>query len=208
MNPDAWEETLNVTDNTGGALFNNHLKLGIDYWLRLKNWRVEFLPTLSVAISDGNGLEDNFFRPQHMQNVGFHINTQFYLFDFAGDCDCPTWSKEGNFFTKGFFVNVAPGVTFHRFTTDISSEANLERLTSTDFKFDFGVGIGLDIGVNNLLTVTPFFNYYVKPGVSYDSLERAQVISSQEINVSQNLYQSEFGIRIGFRPDYEKPTFR
>ena len=61
------------------------LALAFDYWFRLKQKRLEFLPTLYYT---------NHYSAYKIKNIGFQFRTTIYPFDFAGDCNCPTFSKE------------------------------------------------------------------------------------------------------------------
>ena len=67
---DEWIDGINTTT---GENFNNirGFQIGIDYWFRLKNKRVEFFPTLSYS---------GFYRSSNDSQldarlIGFHFNT-------------------------------------------------------------------------------------------------------------------------------------
>src|SRR5688500_13551386 len=70
----------------------------IEYHLRLKNIRIEFRPGLGYRTTHLGSSYDGYFN-----SFDFDLGTAVYPFDFAGDCDCPTFSKEGGLFKKGFF---------------------------------------------------------------------------------------------------------
>lgn len=130
--------------------------VGIDYWLRLKNYRVEFFPELSFAqhrrtdsVLFGNEVKFDFKR------YAFSLNTNIYPFDFLGDCDCPTFSKQNTFFKKGFFLQVSPSVA--RWQNTWEQPAVSTKASSTTF--GVGLGAGLDIGLSDFATITPFVRY-------------------------------------------------
>jgi len=194
------EHQLNVTN---AKSFANGIHLGVDYWFRLKNYRVEFLPELSYSrFSRFWANEDGLITEEKIGSnfVGFHFNTNFYVFDFKGDCDCPTFSKDGNDMQKGFFIQVAPGVdyVFNTYKNDEISE------TSTDVVPSVGIGVGIDFGLNNFMTITPMVKVHQYFGVNWDGLntyfENGTTTISPELN-ENNITQFFAGIRIGLRLD-------
>lgn len=139
--------------------FNPSMSFGVDYWFRLKNYRVEFYPQLSFLQSSTetylNKFQETEELSQSLQMIGGKLNTRFYIFDIEGDCDCPTWSKDGDVFKKGFFLLATGGV--HNLT-QTSGRATGES-TVSDVAFTYGGGIGLDIGLSEYLTLSPFVTY-------------------------------------------------
>ena len=186
--------------------FANGIQLSADYWFRLKNHRVEFLPELSFTrFTRFWQNEDGLIAEEKIRSnfIGFHFNTNFYIFDFKGDCDCPTFSKQGNDIAKGFFIQVAPGVDY--VSNSYKNEGFSE--TANDIVPSVGIGIGVDFGLNNLLTVTPMLKVHRYFGVDWDGLntyfETPQASISPEFN-KNDITQFFAGIRIGLRLDAKK----
>ncbi len=138
------------------AVFGSHFDLkksektssvlvSLDYWFRLKQKRLEFLPTI-YAVSYGGDFET--------KTLGFQFATTVYPFDFAGDCNCPTFSKENDLIKKGFFIRVIPGIG--HWTADASSIRGYEGSDNLDVWLpEIAFAAGLDIGISNLLTISP-----------------------------------------------------
>lgn len=173
---------------------DHSMEFGLDYWFRLKDRRIEFLPELSYEMTKGetNNLD--------VVDVSFNsfnllLNTNIYFMDFYNDCDCPTFSKDGNAFTKGFHLILSPGLRYYGYSY---SDSSLDR----NFGLILAGGIGMDIGINDLVTITPHFLYRYNPSVKANFPE--PILMSES---SHTLRQFNFGIRIGFRPDYETPRF-
>ena len=182
------------------------IHFGVDYWFRLKKHRVEFVPELSIArftrmweketINDQ--ITSNFF--------GFHVNTNFYVFDLKGDCDCPTFSKDGTLISKGFHFIVNTGLIRHNVETSIDDPSTDPALSFDveSYTFRGGIGVGLDIGLTELITLSPHIlvsrNFGVN-AINFTDFTPADTISSSSLN------QLNIGLRLIFRPDYQKPNF-
>jgi len=203
-----WERVIgehpsNLSGNESNESFANGIHLGVDYWFRLKNYRVEFVPELSFSrftriYTLGEGKEDFF----NAQFLGLHFNTNFYILDLKGDCDCPTFSKEGNSLEKGFFIQLAPGVDyiFNSYKTDGNSQK------ANDIVPSVGIGIGIDFGLNDLLTVTPMVkihHYFNAEWEGLNTIYEPTKLISEDLNTN-NVTQLFAGLRIGLRLDSDK----
>jgi hypothetical protein len=190
-----WQlQRIGDTDRNIDILANGPA-FGVDYWFRLKNVRIEFLPELNYAQFTTDEILD--FEASY---YSFFLNTNFYVFDFKGDCDCPTWSKEGPTLEKGLFLQLSPGVSY------MEQAVNDDRtlLESSAFSFSVGAGIGFDIGVSDFFTVTPMVGArYFLPTTweDLDTLDTEAPGFTVETNESANL-QFHAGLRLGFRFDY------
>lgn len=138
----------------------------IHYWLRLKNTRIEFYPEAGYAVGQPQGYPENTtadfdFVEESMNAAWFRVPVRFYPLDFKGDCDCPTFSKQGNFIKKGFFLTVAPGLRWIQmdgntgFQNNGSIETSTGSFTRDGISWTAGIGAGLDIGLSDALTLTP-----------------------------------------------------
>jgi hypothetical protein len=188
MNASEWTDFLNAeTESNAGNYRGFHV--GIDYWFRFNEKRVEFLPEVSYEkYSQDFGLAK-----EKISSLNFYLNTNFYLLDFEGDCNCPTFSKGGDFFEKGFFIQVSPGISY--FTSNFTAP-NVD-VTDKNFSFGLGLGAGFDIGVSDFLTITPIVKFTWLPNASREKLERASELSKDDLDTS--LSQFYGGIRVGIR---------
>ncbi len=185
-NAPEWETQF--TDENGapiGALsIGDGWNLGIDYWFRLPNQRIEFMPEFNFGAyqhSEGQAAFNNQF-------YSFFFNTNFYLFDLNNDCDCPTFSKENDLLKKGFFLRISPGISHHR------SEYTIGDFADNDENWNFSIGgaLGVDVGISDLLTLTPIVGLRYFPEISW---------AFEEAENNSSLTQVQAGIRIGFRLD-------
>lgn len=204
-----WDERATAALRNDVNIFPQGLELGFDYWFRLTDKRIEFLPQLAISRFSTNISGDDFVDGYILNRAHFNFNTNIYFLDFASDCDCPTFSKQGNFLTKGLFLQISPGVVYSR---ELMNYVNMNSTGLSDYdlrtniSYKIGVGIGLDIGFTDLFTITPMagFNYY--PAVNwenFDLLHYDATIGSSTPNKT-SIREIQVGIRLGFRPDYNR----
>ncbi len=194
-----WTYPIAITGAT--SPLGNGWAVGVDYWIPLGQTRIDLLPELNFGRSEQT-LEFAGIPHEFTQNAfNFYLNTNFYILDLEGDCDCPTFSKSGDFFQKGFFLQVSPGVSYFQYAiqTQESTSVNIE---DNALAFSIGAGAGLDIGLSDVLTLTPMagFRYYFSS--EWAGLEA--VFPSPEglpIQTESSIEQLWAGLRLGIRLD-------
>jgi len=182
------------TDYYAGDInvFDSNIEVGANYWFRLKNYRVEFLPevyyglTSSTTINHLDTLSSDFSRSY----IGLQVSTHIYLFDLENDCNCPTFSKQGPSIGKGLYFALSPGVLLYNNTEENSG------VKESGIVPQITAGLGYDIGINNLLTISPYVNYRL--GLGEESIGDGASVRSSDGSTIQG------GIRLIFRPDYVK----
>lgn len=175
-------------------ILSSGYELGLDYWFRLKNKRIEFYPELSYQRATDQ-LADGNLSTLKFDAFNFNLNTNIYFLDLVGDCDCPTFSKEGNTIKKGIHLILSPGLNYYEFLGGINT-------ADTSFGWNIGVGIGMDFGINDLITLTPFTMFRYHPGLQWEATKSLN-LPIENFNMSK----IEIGLRIGMRTDYTKPRF-
>ncbi len=161
----------------------------LHYWFRLKNRRIEFQPTVYYGRARTGG-------PADLKYVeyGFQLEVNVYPFDFTGDCGCPTFGKQGPQLQKGLFLQFSPGVASRRIPlTEISAAYG-------QTTFVYGGGIGLDIGISNLLTLTPIAT--VRVGNSpYNNFDLTDIDAMEFDTGNSKLSSYQIGLQATFRLD-------
>ena len=195
-----WEEILATTPRPRETnILTNGYSFSVDYWIRPQNFRLEFFPelgyetiTTSVShIEETSSYSVNAFRAG--------LNMHFYPFDFRGDCDCPTFSKEGDFFQKGFFLLLRPSYSYFDKDMNADGATNSHRSGSAQF----AGGIGLDFGISDLITVTPIIQYVYSVGVNWEGFSSTLgIIHIQPPDENASVTQFQAGLRLGIRLDY------
>lgn len=202
-----WNDFNEQVLNSSEKAFSTDIEISANYWLRLKEKRIEFLPEIfydltsseTISIPDIVGAENS------LQKLGFNFNTHIYFMDLANDCDCPTFSKDGGGLQKAIHLILSPGVVYAKNELDIVDSDDV--FDSNSLAFKFGAGLGFDIGFSDLLTLTPFFTINYSSSYSSDAL-RDMMINyypfSSFAPLDSSNFQTQVGIRIGLRPDYVK----
>ncbi|MFT5384128.1 MAG: hypothetical protein ACI8VT_003263 [Saprospiraceae bacterium] len=190
----AWQHFTNKDD-----FLKTGYKVGLDYWFRLKKVRVEFTPELNFSqfkaeytspIDDKYTLKNNIY--------GFHLNTNIYPLSFKDDCNCPTFKKDGQVIEKGFHIILSPGVNYF----DMS--INKDDYKTKDVVFSAGLGVGLDVGLAEYITITPLVLYHRYFNADWEDLDKAlNYLDELPANASTttSFNQFFFGVRLRIRLD-------
>lgn len=131
------------------------LHASLEYHFRLKQNRVEFHPGLGYRFTWNSAANAGY-----LTSFDLDLSTSIYPFDFEGDCNCPTFSKQGTLIKKGFFFEIIPGLGYQilkRLKSDPDDPTKLP-IRSKNLVFKLGGAAGLDIGISDHYTVTPMFS--------------------------------------------------
>lgn len=193
-----WEAAVNDRFNTDEKLYSPGYEVGLDYWFKLKKRRIEFMPEISYALASTK-YNNAILTETKFTSYNFNFHTQIYALDLEADCDCPTFSKQGPSINKGLFFHFTPGVSYYNASTTFEQATDPALTDAKGIAFKAGIGLGMDIGVSNLLTITPIISYYFNMGMNWENLA---LTGAQLTDVSTNPRQLQFTLRLGFRPDY------
>lgn len=145
----------NISDHQQEYFFKNSYQLGLNYWFRLKNVRIEFLPEVRYSQFQASPQSSMDTATFSWQSFSFHWNTRVYPLNFYGDCDCPTWSKQEPWLEKGLYLELSPGI--HYLVQSYQSGQSLGTYADvTDWAYSIGLGAGIDIGLSDWITITPY----------------------------------------------------
>lgn len=193
-----------------GAIENalsNGFGIGVDYWIRLKTKRVEFLPEIGFNYSQTSSSINNNAVSIDYNYVYFNLNTRIYPMDFEGDCDCPTFSNQSTLIKKGFYFELSPGVGYYTshydsaLPTVLNPEGSTRTATQDAFSYKLGLAVGLDIGLSNLITLNPYAMYNYHFGREYDIAVNKINSPFEFAESGSNMSQVELGLRLAIRFD-------
>ena len=174
------------------------MQASLEYGFRLKQKRLEFHPGIGYRFTWNKDALEGYFN-----SIDLDLNTSIYPFDFAGDCHCPTFSKDGELFKKGFFLEISPGIayqTLHRtkFMSDVYPfPTERVNITSNEVIFKIGAAAGLDIGLSEQLTLTPMVSMTWLSSKEWEGLNRTY---SDLITLDDYSYIGA-GLRLAYKPD-------
>ena len=177
------------------------IQASVEYGFRLKQKRVEFHPGLGYRFTLD---KPNFEGTMHSFDLDF--NTAIYPFDFAGDCDCPTWSKDGTLIKKGFFIEVSPGIAYQTLqrnfiVSDVAGgELEPTDIGSSNLLLKLGASVGLDIGISEQFTITPMLTISMLSDAEWEGLNRQAYSQPTDLELEDFSYLGA-GIRVAYKPD-------
>ena len=197
---DNWKLSDGVSDPSFDIdLLGDGWSIEVDYWFRLKNKRIEFLPALNYGSYNSFDVDVQNFDISNTV-FSFFLNTNFYLFDLGSDCNCPTFNKQDDLLKKGFFLQVSPG--FSRFSNEIKDAQGSNTVTAN--AFSIGGAIGLDIGLSEIVTLTPLVGVRYFPNVQLEGFTTTNSQIDEFISLIDEetaITQTFIGARLGFRLD-------
>ncbi len=192
-----WEGLVDASDSLNAP--GTFVTFGINYWLRPKNLRIEILPEIAYRRNFGDTGQPGFHARTH--SIDLNVNALFYVFDLGNDCNCPTFSKQGNFLQKGFYLEASAGGSLRQYqiSSTVSGEAReLER--SSGLLGKTAIGAGIDFGISDLVTISPWVKYEWHFGGQWDQLSQYGTGDTEQESSPLGYLRS--GLRLIFRPDY------
>ena len=172
------------------------MQASLEYGFRLKQKRLEFHPGLGYRFTWNKDAFEGYFN-----SLDLDLNTSIYPFDFAGDCHCPTFSKDGELFKKGFFIELSPGLTYQTLTRDFWADfVDHEPIKSSQLLFKIGASVGLDIGISEQLTLTPVLSWTKIGTGNWDNFQRDNPFLEKTITLDDQSYLGA-GLRLVYKPD-------
>ena len=168
----------------------------VEYNFRLKEKRVEFRPGVGYRFTLNGSKYNGYFH-----SYDFDFGTAIYPFDFGGDCDCPTFSKEGNLIKKGLFLELTPGVAYQILSRlrSIPDDPSKLPIRSKNLVWKIGGAAGLDIGISDRFTLTPLLSMTMLSASEWEGL--AVDGTSGELN---DFVYFGAGLRLTYNEDDKK----
>ncbi len=194
-------------DNPDGSfqersILGRGFSTSLDYRLRIPRTRVELLPALGIGQAARIFTEspNSLIAPPlefSVRYAGFNLPVHIYFLDLDGDCDCPTFSRQGPGLKKGLFLMVSAGINYF----DLSLKNYPANIDQRSWVGNVGIGLGLDLGLSKRLTISPLFRAIYSPSVRWDKLVPANssMALTPDFTTSSPLLQFQPGIRLGFQ---------
>lgn len=189
---DKWEGfAYRLIDVNQASFLNSGMNFGVDYWFRLKKRRIEFMPELGYTQFSTTTVDGIKYS---LSSINTYFNVHIYPLDLAEDCDCPTFSKQGNTIKKGFFIHAAPLLRYQ-----LQEAAGSKTLSGNAFAFGFRAGAGIDIGLSDFLTLTPMVAYESTAQSKWKDLATFDINPPSDPDISSSGTGLYGMLRLGFR---------
>jgi hypothetical protein len=166
-NFDSWQEVLKEVDLGDFEIYKRGYGASLDYGFSMKHYRVDFYPEITFRRAVFNNYQRvGLHTDATLLQYGLNIRMQVYPLDLLSKqgMQCPSF-RRGDIFSKGLYFSVKPGVFYSskqlEMNADIGTPVQAE---DAGFIFGFGLGTGLDIGISELISITPnlSYNFYLK----------------------------------------------
>jgi len=183
-------------DNNAEKIFEHAFAIGAAYRIFPSEVRMGFLPELSFAYALENR-KSEFQQGKYVyRQIAFALPFQVFPFDLYGDCNCPTFGKENDFFKRAFFLKFIPEIDYQ--VLSYTNELNLshEPDYTNNTAFSLGVGMGLNIALTQLLTLSPEISYHNVFSEKWGGLASLHGLAESLDKTSAN--NLRFGLRLSF----------
>ena len=163
----SWNDVIYEYSENQDKIFEYSFGGGINYWFRLRDFRLEFTPGVYYLYSDFklNDVNRHYKYISHI--IGIEFDANVYPFDFIRrtyERDCPSFSNGNDWLKKSFFVQFSPGIFgVAREIKDAPEKVSVKNIAG---KFDFGIGV--DMKLTRHLIVAPILKYGLDIGDKWD----------------------------------------
>jgi len=154
-----WDRLLTETSNSEQNIFDWKAGIGFAYRVFPYQVRIGYRPGLHFLFGQ-KGLEFSEAIPQKNYSIlqsYLSIPVHIYPFDLWGDCNCPTFGKQHDFFKKAFYLEFIPALSVKQLK--LADQLVTEQVWNA--AFHIGLGTGINIAVSDHLTISPMLSYHL-----------------------------------------------
>jgi len=180
------------------TIFKNGHSFSVDYWLKMRNVRIDLLPELGFS-KFSNEIAPIGIYPKRTfisQFFNFQLNANIYPLDFFKQYTEKELRNPTENVAHSLFVQISPGVSM----VYLSYRAALEEMLLPPRRTSYfiGLGAGFDIHYKNYLTLTPMLRYQHYPSVQWVGLSEIQdEFTDDFFREDSFVNQVAFSIRLG-----------
>jgi len=187
-----WEAAVFGTQSDE-QLLNSGFSQEVDLKIAgFENYRIQFHLNAGHAFSK-TSLETRTFE---LRQIDLSLSSKIFLLSLEADCDCPTFSRDAGLLEKGFYVELIAGASSYNATlTDVFE------LNDKGIGLKLGLGMGLEIGINDQITISPYVRYNRFFSNEWEGLQETigtlDNIESDRGSNTSPINQVSAGIRLG-----------
>ncbi len=160
-----------------------------------ENYRVQFHLNAGTAFSKTTQI-DRIDRSFKLRQIDLSLSSKIFLLSLEADCDCPTFSRDAGLLEKGFYVEFIAGASSYN-----AKMRDVYDVNDKGFGLKLGLGMGIEIGINDQVTVSPYVRYNRFFNNEWTGLQAAIAdLDVTEINSGSDISpinQISGGIRLG-----------
>jgi len=176
-------------------LLNNGFGQEIDVKIAgFENYRIQF--HLNAGTNNATSSFEN--RQFKLRKNDLSLSSKIFFLSLEADCDCPTFSREAGILEKGLFAEFLTGASF--FQAEMSEQSTIIA-EDNNIAFKIGLGLGLEIGITDFVTISPFVRYQRYFNAEWENLQEDIVnfdpTIAPEGNNTTDIDQISAGIRLG-----------
>lgn len=147
-------ETAVFGNRSNERLLNSGFAQEIDFKIAgFENYRIQFHLNAGTAFSKTIPI-DPIDRSYSLRQIDVSLSSKIFLLSLEADCDCPTFSRDAGLLEKGFYVEFIAGASSYNATLKDVYEVN-----DKGIGLKLGIGMGIEIGINDQVTVSPYARY-------------------------------------------------
>jgi len=193
-----WDKLIAETADKDQQIFDWKAGVGFAYRIFPHEFRLGYRPGLHVFYGQKELIIADQTPTQNYRIIQSYLSfpVQVFPFDLWGDCNCPTFGRQNDFFQKAFYLEFLPAISIKQL-----SYSNSNVSTSVlNVAAHVGFGAGLNIAMNKLLTFSPMLSYHIGMAEKWDGLgvlhdmvsDYDQTFSSGwQLTIKTSLYLSE-----------------
>lgn len=163
-----WDQLIEQPGVSSQGIFNWKAGAGFAYRIFPNEFRLGYRPGIQAFYGQNSLFHELSGVKYDHQIIQAYLNfpVQVFPFDLWGDCNCPTFGRQHDFFQKSFYLEFIPAFSLKqlRFSSEI------HKSVSNDFSFHAGIGAGLNFAFNDLLTLSPMLSYHYGYPENWDGL--------------------------------------
>lgn len=161
-----------------------------------ENYRIQFHLNAGTAFSK-TSLESRSFE---LRQIDLSLSSKIFLLSLEADCDCPTFSRDAGLLEKGFYVEFIAGASSYN-----AKLSDVYEVNDKGFGLKLGLGMGIEIGINDQITVSPYVRYNRFLNNEWTGLQAGIAdLDNSELNNGSDISpinQISGGIRLGISLD-------
>jgi hypothetical protein len=184
-----WEESVQSRFGNEEQLIDYAIYGGMAYRLYPTDIRLGILPEIGYSYGSGQAVDLSNTFNYSMSEVGIKVAAQLFPFDLYGDCNCPTFGRQNDFFQRAFYLKINAGAQYQR----LQVQGMLE---DANFAFIAGGGAGLNIALSQLLTLAPEINFHKVFNAKWDGFSELHDRTVANDKSNGNLFN--VGLRFSF----------